>query len=122
MFPPSLLPAVQARAFQASNGELGVPPQDVSAFLDACEADGLKVLGWELWIIDHEWGIEPNAPIPSPSSWCGGIPLLGYDVPAVVGGEGGVEDTRKQIAATNLAAEVQPEWLNYVRFNFTLGD
>jgi hypothetical protein len=58
MFPPSLPDYVKARAFRATNGELGIMPGDAGAFLDACRSDGVEVLGWELWIVDHFVGLE----------------------------------------------------------------
>ncbi|HEV2185616.1 MAG TPA: hypothetical protein VGR70_00305 [Stellaceae bacterium] len=54
LFPPSLPRSVACRAFRAGNGELGVVPSDVAAFLDACQADHVEVPGRELWLADHE--------------------------------------------------------------------
>lgn len=122
MHPPSLPDAVRTRAFRASNGELGIFPADAPAFLDACRSDGVQVLGWELWIIDHDWGSETNAPAPISGSWCGGVPVQSHAIPAVVGGDGDVDETERQLTALDLDAEVLPAWLPYVRVNFTLGD
>jgi hypothetical protein len=62
MYPPSLPPDVRDRGFVADNGELGILLSDTQAFLNACRADNLTVFGWELWIIDYEWG-KDNAPV-----------------------------------------------------------
>ena len=122
MYPPSLPQDVKARAFLASNGELGIIPADASTFLSACRADGVEILGWELWIVDHYWDIDSNTPVPARGSWCGGIPVRGYDVPGVWGGEGDVDETERQLSSIDLASEVQPAWLAHVRVNFTLND
>lgn len=108
-YPPSLPEDVKARAFRASNGELGLDPADASSFLAACRSDSVEVLGWELWVVDHAWGIETNAPVPAPGYWCGGIPVQDCNVPAVVGGEGDVDEAERQICSRDLAAEVQPK-------------
>jgi hypothetical protein len=122
MYPPSLPEDVKARAFRAGNGELGVLPSDAQSFLATCRSDGLEVLGWELWVVDHQWGLGTNSPIPAKGSWCGGVPVRDHAVPAVVGGSGNAAETEDQLAAIDLSAEVQPEWLPYVRVNFTLDD
>ena len=122
MYPPSLADDVKARAFRATNGELGVLPSDAASFLAACRDDGVEVLGWELWVVDHQWGLENNSPVPSKGSWCGGIPIQDHVVPAVIGGSGNADKTEDQLAALDLSAEVQQEWLPYVRVNFTLAD
>jgi len=122
MFPRTLPEAVKARAFHASNGELGIVPSDAPAFLEACRTDGIVVLGWELWVVDHAWGIETNGPMRAHGSWCGGIPLRGQSLPSVVGGTGGIEETATELAALDLDADVEPSWLPYVRINFTLAD
>lgn len=121
MFPPSLSPEVKARAFVATNGELGLLPSDTQSFLDACRADSVEVLGWELWVVNHAWG-ENNAPIAAAGLSCGGIPLRSETVPAVVGGSGDVGETEQQVAAFDIDAEVLPLWLPHVRVNFTLDD
>jgi len=82
MYPPSLPPDVRDGGFVADNGELGILLSDTQAFLNACRADNLTVFGWELWIIDYEWG-KDNPPVPEAGSWCGGIPLNRQGVPAV---------------------------------------
>ena len=55
LYPPSLSAEIRARAFRAMNGELGIRPEDVGAFLDICDSDGIEVLGWEAWVADHAW-------------------------------------------------------------------
>jgi hypothetical protein len=121
-YPPSLPEDVKSRAFRAANGEIGVRPADASSFLAACRSDGVEVLGWELWVVDHDWGNETNEePVAAKGSWCGGIPMQNHDVPAVVGGEGDVDETLRQLSSMDLTAEVKPRWLAHVRVNFTLG-
>lgn len=121
MYPPSLPAAVKARAFEALNGELGIHPDDTSSFLASCRAHGIEVLGWELWVVDHDWGAETNGPVPASGLWCGGIPVRAHDVPAVIGGVGNADETEHQLAALDLRRDVHPEWLPHVRVNFTLG-
>jgi hypothetical protein len=120
LYPPSLPDDLRTRAFRARNDELGILPADAAAFLAACRLDGVKVLGWELWVVDHNWG-QASSPVPAIGSWCGGIPVRGYDVLAVVGGEGDADETQKQVASFNFGSEVLPEWLPHIRVNFTLG-
>ena len=120
LFPPSLPQAVISRAFHASNGELGILPGDTSAFLDACQADCVAVLGWELWLIDHDWNTVTNTPGRAPGSWCGLIPICGEPLPAVVHGEGDLAVTRADLAKLDLNALIDPQWADYVRVNFTL--
>ena len=122
LFPPSLARSVICRAFRASNGELGVVPNDVAAFLDACQADHAEVLGWELWLADHEWNPETKEPATAPGRWCGLIPVYGQPLPAVVHGEGDLKTTRRELATLDLDALIEPRWAAYVRINFTLDD
>lgn len=122
MFPPSLSEQVKARAFQAHNGELGILPSDTGAFLQACRSDRVRVLGWELWIVDHQWNADTNWPIPAPGSWSGGVPSPEDDFPAVFAGDGDVNETERQVAAIDFEREVRKAWLPHVRVNFTLGD
>ena len=121
MYPPSLLPDAKARAFVATNGELGVVPTDARTFLQSCRADSVEVLGWELWLVNHQWGPD-NAPVASVGLWCGGIPVCGEVTLAFVGGSGDVDETERQLAALDIDTEVQPECLPHIRINFTLGD
>lgn len=120
LWPPSLDPAVRSRAFHAANGELGVLPEDAASFLLACRKDRVKVLGWELWVVDHAWSHHFNGPVPSPGRWCGGIPVREYDMPAVYGFDGDADEADRQLASLNLPSEVLPEWLPHIRVNFTL--
>jgi hypothetical protein len=78
------------------------------------------VLGWELWIVDHQWNVETNWPTLAPGCWSGGVPVPEYDFPAVFGGEGDVDETARQIALINVETAVQGVWLPHVRVNFTL--
>lgn len=120
LYPPSIPDDVKARAFVANNGELGILPTDAFNFLAACRSDNVSVLGWELWLVDHAWHLEDNNPVKTKGAWCGGIPVNRGEVPAIIGGEGDVDETERQLAAMDLEAEVQPRWLPYIRVNFTL--
>jgi hypothetical protein len=111
MYPPSLPDDVKARAFRATNGEFGVLPADAASFLRACRSDGVEVFGWELWVVDHDWDIRTNWPVPAKGLWCGGIPMRNYFLLAVVGGDGDADETERQLAALNLSTEVRPDWL-----------
>ncbi len=122
MSPPSLPKDVKDRAFRAHNGELGILLADISAFLDACRSDRVRVLGWELWVVDHRWDAETNWPVPEPGSWGGGIPVIDQEVPAVIGGDGDVDETGRQIASFDFKKEVRSDWLSHVRVNFSLDD
>lgn len=115
--PPSLPPHVLARSFRATNGELGILPEDTKAFLAACERDGIPILGWELWIIDHRMGIT-NALIPALGQWSGVIPTRTRSL-AIIGGSGGLEQTRREIAELDFERTVDQRWIEFVRFNFT---
>lgn len=122
MYPPSLPEEVKKRAFLAPNGELGLLPSDARSFLNACKRDQVEVLGWELWIADHEWDFDTNYPTPARGVWCGGIPIQGQSLPAVVHGEGDAEESAKQLAVLDFDAEIQPTWQPQVRVNFTLAE
>lgn len=117
--PPNLAETVKARAFRATNGELGIVPSDVGVFLNACRACGVEVLGWELWIVDHAWGSD-DAPVTAPGLWCGSLPLRGATAPSIIGGEGDADEAQRQILSADIEGNVQPDWLPYVRINFTL--
>lgn len=99
MYPPSLPDDVKTRAFCATNGELGVLPADAPSFLEACRADRVEVYGWELWVVDHRRDFKTNALVPAIGIWDGGIPMRAYDVPAVVGGDGDVDEVEGQLAS-----------------------
>ena len=122
LFPPSLPRPVICRAFRAGNGELGVLPSDVAIFLDACQADHVEVLGWELWLADHEWNPETKEPVGTPRRWCGLIPIRGQSSPAVVHGVGDLKTTCRELATLDLDALIEPRWAAYVRINFALDD
>jgi hypothetical protein len=119
LFPSSLPKPVIARAFRAVNGELGVLLADAPSFLDACRTSDVEVLGWELWIVDHRWALD-NSPVPAAGDWCGGIPIIGEALPAVVGGEGDADEVERQLSAFDLATNVAPAWVPFIRVNFTL--
>jgi hypothetical protein len=119
LFPPSLPRAIQSRAFRASNGELGVLPSDAMGFLDSCQADGVEVLGWELWLANY--CCEPSGePSPQPGSWCGMIPMEGDRRPAVFAGSGDLSQTRRELEELRLDGIIERRWTNHLRINFTL--
>jgi hypothetical protein len=120
LYPPSLPAHVKARAFRAANDELGILPIDAPAFLAACRADNVNVLGWELWVVDHFWDWKTRSPVPARGSWTGGIAMQDNGDVAVTAGEGDVDETEHQLASFDLKTEVPSTWLPYVRFNFTL--
>jgi hypothetical protein len=98
-------------------------PADVPTFLDACEADSVEIFGWELWIVNHDWNRAlDDKPRPAPARWGGVIPLRGKPLPGVVHGEGDLATTRAELASLDLSALTDPQWLHYVRVNFTLDD
>jgi hypothetical protein len=118
--PPSLPKPVLDRSFHARNGEIGLLPKDVGTFLDACEADSISVLGWELWIADHRCDPNRDEPVVAVGDWCGLIPVRGDDRSAVVGGEGDLSATRQQLAVLALDTLVDPRWTSHVRVNLTI--
>jgi hypothetical protein len=122
MCPPSLDRSVKERAFCAPNGELGIHIGDADRFLAACRNDGVEVLGWELWVVDHAWGDEFDGPVSAPGSWCGGIPTRNENLPVVFSFGGDADDAERQLASIDLNAEVLPEWLPHIRINFTLAE
>ncbi len=109
-----------SRAFRATNGELGVVPADASAFLDACRADRVENLGWELWLIHHDWSRASNEPEKARGRWSGLIPVRADPRPNVVHGEGDLDAARAELAALDLKALIDPQWIDDVRVNFTL--
>src|ERR1700761_2910209 len=96
--PPSLPRDIVDRSFVAQNGEFGIKIEDAAAFLNACDADCIELLGWELWLVDHAVA-STKVPHKSEGNWSGLIPTIGDDAPSVIGGEGDLEETRRQIAA-----------------------
>jgi hypothetical protein len=108
--PPSLPRAVQKRSFHAGNGRLGILPADAPAFIKACGKDGIRILGWELWIVDHRWDFKKNKPVSSPGDWCGGIPTR--EGMSVMSGTGKLPETDA----------LARKYSDYLRFNFTIED
>jgi hypothetical protein len=108
--PPSLPRAVEKRSFRTKNGLLGLLPADAPKFLKACESDGIRVLGWELWIVDHRWDFKRNKPVSSPGDWCGGIPTKD--------GMSTMSGTGKLPQLDNIARK----FADHLRFNFTIED
>ncbi len=118
MYPPSLPADVKVRAFRTGNGELGILPTDAPAFLAACRSDGVEVQGWELWLVGHRYDVESHQPMPAEGEWCGLIPMNKGDFPAILGGEGDLDETERQLAKADFEAEVQPAWRPHLRVNF----
>lgn len=119
---PSLSELVVSRSFKAPNGELGLLPSDAATFLDACEADDVGVLGWEVWLANHEWDVQGSRPRPAQGEWCGLIPGRNPAEFSVLHGSGDLDEVRRQIAALDLGALIEPRWLPHARLNFTLDD
>jgi hypothetical protein len=65
MFPVEL----EERAFRASNGEFGWPREDLSAAVSVLVANGLAILGGELWWVPD-----------GANGWTGLIPLRGGSI------------------------------------------
>lgn len=121
MFPPSLDDAVKERAFFDAGGELGIKLADTALFLAACRNDGVEVLGWDLWVIDHSCGKRVAGPSYAPGCWCGEIPMRKGTI-AVVEGHGDADATEQQLADFDVNEEVKAIWLPFLRVNFTLAD
>ena len=122
LYPPSLSLDILTRTFRAHDGELGLLPADVPAFLDACQADGVGVRGWDLWLVDHAFDASARAPKFAEGFWCGLIPLRSDPLPAVVPGIGDLARTRAQIAEIEFDLMIDSLWLRYIRVNITLED
>lgn len=122
-FPPSLPAEILERSPCSRNGELGIARDDTDAFLAACKSDSMTVLGWELWLVNHIPSPESGQPQRSDGAILGAIPswaLTDADCPAVFGGIGDLDRTRRQIATLKLEDMVKPQWLNHIRFNITI--
>lgn len=120
LYPPSLAEVVRRRSFQAGNGELGILPADAPAFLAACRSDSVKVLGWELWVVDHDCDFDADTVVPAPGWWCGLIPVQNDNELSVISGDGSTDDADEQLASLDLSGEIQTAYLPYIRVNFTL--
>ena len=118
--PPSLPAKILASATYMSNGELGIRYEDVGIFLNACERDGIGLLGWELWLVDHEWPEDGTSPVYSKGTIHGLVPVEGEKIPAVIGGSGDLAASRMQITKLDLTKEIDPKFRPHIRFNFTL--
>jgi hypothetical protein len=121
-YPPSLSLEILARAFRGASGEHAVRPADAKAFLDACEADGVGVRGWELWLVDHAFDAGTKGPRRSVGAWCGLIPLRAQALPAIIGGSGDLAATRQQITALDLDGMIDEPWRADIRIHITLDD
>jgi hypothetical protein len=108
MSPPSLPLEVRERAFTATNGELGLLLSDASAFLSACRADNVEVLGWELWLVD-----------PFSRQWTGLLPMVGSATPGVFSFDSDASTSEKQLAELDLN-QIEASVLPCIRVNFTL--
>jgi hypothetical protein len=106
---------------RSANGELGLLPSDAGSFLAACERDRVEILGWELWLVDQVCDRDGGEPRQSPGRWCGMIPMREDPVSGVFTGSGDISLTKIEIASLKLEELVEPRWLPYLRFNFTLG-
>jgi hypothetical protein len=93
-------------------------PQDVDAFLDACERDHIRVLGWEMWLVDQQWDGSDGAE-PATGRWTGLIPTLKGGT-CVWTGEGDAAEVRGEIAMLNWRSETPEPLHPQVRFNITL--
>jgi hypothetical protein len=121
-YPPSLSLDILTRSFRAMNGELGMLPTDVPAFLDACQADRIRVRGWDLWLVDHSFDASTTAPKIAQGSWYGLIPLRADPLPAVVAGTGDLASTRAQIAELEFDLMIDAVWRPYIRVNIAIDD
>jgi hypothetical protein len=117
-YPPSLDLQILARSWRAGNGELGVNPADVNAFLEACDRDGIPVLGGELWLVDHLWDGGQRVEC-CPGTWTGLIPN-DSGTTFVWSYEGNSRAAREQIGSINWQLDVRSDLHPFVRFNFTL--
>jgi hypothetical protein len=121
LFPPSLPAPVLSRAFRAGNGELGLQLADASAFLEACVADQVEVLGWELWVVDHALSTKNNTLGAAPGCWSGLIPMMDSPVLNVIHGDGSLAEVRAQLQEVQKDLnQIVPEWFPWVRINFTI--
>ncbi|OWJ67953.1 hypothetical protein BWR60_07030 [Inquilinus limosus] len=109
--------------------------QDIETFFIACEQGDAVILGWEVWIVDHDADLSSGSPVFEIGQWCGLIPVITTSVPAVIGGGlvsgrresepwaelvgRSVAMARDQIAEAKLAEEVVPDWQPFLRVNFT---
>jgi hypothetical protein len=117
-YPPSLDPSVLERSWRAKNGELGVLPADINAFLDACDRDYVPVLGWEIWLIDHQWDGRDGADSAT-GEWTGLIPRPDRGT-CTWTGEGDAAATRREIATLDWTQNIPSHLHPLVRFNFTV--
>ena len=97
-----------------------MPPADAVGFLDACEADRVRVLGWELWLVDHDWDYELNLPRPYSGRWSGIIPLRGDPRPNIIGSECDLAGARAALGRLDLDAMIDPAWREWIRLHIAL--
>ncbi|WP_155956409.1 hypothetical protein [Rhizobium sp. CF080] len=122
-WPPSLAKDILDRSFRSLNGELGINPIDVEAFLRTCEADNVELLGWELWLVDHICSPDGDEPQRKDKTLWGAIPSWALITGAhsmVFSGSGSISEIRAEIASLGLENKIKYQWLEHVRFNFTL--
>ena len=130
--PPGLNSELLERSFRAFNGEYGFLPDDLPDIFAACSRAALPIFGWEAWLVDHRASFS-GPPIPQPGSWCGLIPIVGYKGPAVISGDtdgihhhdvatdvaARITETQTQIAKAFDDTAIPPEYVPYIRINFT---
>lgn len=93
-------------------------PQDANAFLDACERDRVAILGWELWLIEHQ-GDGRDGANGVTGEWTGLIPATNGGT-CVWTGDGDAAATRQKIATLDWEKGIPPQLHPHIRFNFTL--
>src|SRR5262249_4593751 len=102
---PPLCPLTSfAARFSPPTARPAFGPSAAEAFLQACETDGIEVLGWEAWIVHHRWDFDANWPRPAYGSWCGLFPTESHG--ELVGGTGDAGAARREIAEFTL----EPGW------------
>jgi hypothetical protein len=116
--PRSLDRLILERSWLAGSGELGILPDDVNGYLDACEFDEISVLGWEMWLIEHQWDGDGGAEIVR-GMWTGLVPHVQGGT-CCWQGSADAPTTRAQIAKLEWRNAVPTQLHPWVRFNFTL--
>jgi hypothetical protein len=120
-YPPSLPKEVLSRSFRARNGELGILPDDLDAFLAACRTDQVEILRWELWLVDHQTEPFDGEVLKALGRWTGLIPARSAAAPTgVFGGDRNSCASSAEITALTPFDRVEPRWHPYLRYNFLL--
>ncbi|MCA9281945.1 MAG: hypothetical protein KDA30_07895 [Phycisphaerales bacterium] len=134
LFPPTLEHEVIDRTFRpGGTRDCGFRPEDLDFVFDACLRDSVAIHDSELWIMDHRAAFEGD-PIPAKGHWCGLIPEIDSDIPAVwttgpselVGDHSwqdrvihSVNEMRTYYAAREWEESTDPRYLRLIRVNFT---